>query len=93
MPPSLCPQRFCSETSRQQGEDPIGSARRTHAWIVIEYPLPWTDPDWPDGPLFGAIFERIGVLLREKGIFVRSLVIAPDPAYADPNGKHVLILQ
>ena len=41
LPDNLVDCRYCSQVSKANGEDPIGSAPQIDYWIIVEVPQPW----------------------------------------------------
>ena len=80
--------KFCSEVSKANGEDPIGSANPTHSWLVMELPLPWTEERFHEDPLLQHIHDLFHELMTQ-GIRVAPMAIAPDRAYAVPERAHL----
>ncbi|KPQ36593.1 MAG: Uncharacterized protein conserved in bacteria containing thioredoxin-like domain [Phormidesmis priestleyi Ana] len=83
------PCRYCSETSRANGEDPIGTAVTAKLWLFIEVPQPWAKNPWGNESadlleLFQQI-ERDPQLWRE----LRILAIAPDKTASTKGDRHV----
>ncbi|PPS41242.1 sucrase ferredoxin [Chroococcidiopsis sp. TS-821] len=81
--------QFCSVVSKANGEDPIGSAKATDTWIVVELPLPWLKEclilDSPLSPAFQAI--------REGNTKLTAIAIAPDRQYSIPGYTRVFCYQ
>lgn len=63
------PNFFCSESSRQAGEDIIGSGTNYQTYVLIECPPPWTS-DAFDSPL---IPESLRSLIKEVKVSKHSL--------------------
>ncbi|MEB3338862.1 MAG: sucrase ferredoxin [Leptolyngbyaceae bacterium] len=88
--PSIQPDcRFCSTVSKTNGHDPIGSAWPYDQWLIIETPQPW-ESLWLEHPLLHPIYEHLIKPLREQGIHVRPLAIAPDRDYSIPGHTRIL---
>ncbi|MDV3351189.1 sucrase ferredoxin [Leptothoe sp. LEGE 181152] len=80
--------KFCSVVSKENGEDPIGSATHTDSWLVMELPLPWTEERFHSDPLLKPIHDLFHDLFA-KGIQVSPMAIAPDRDYSIPERSHV----
>ncbi|MFQ4136751.1 sucrase ferredoxin [Nodosilinea sp. PGN35] len=76
--------QFCSVISKSNGEDPIGSARFAHGWLVMELPLPWTEDRFHSDPLLQPIHDLFHALY-DQGIQVAPMAIAPDRDYSVPD--------
>ncbi|OKH27972.1 sucrase ferredoxin [Chroogloeocystis siderophila] len=81
--------QFCSVISKASGEDPIGSAKATDTWIIVELPLPWKKEglilDSPLSPAFQAI--------RAGNTKLIAIAIAPDRQYSIPGYTRVFHYQ
>lgn len=73
--------RFCSVVSKNNGEDPIGTAGTYDAWIVVELPLPWTDKTVRENPKVQPILALVKELLS-TGVKIRPMAIATDREYS-----------
>ncbi|MEO0866947.1 MAG: sucrase ferredoxin [Cyanobacteria bacterium J06642_11] len=87
--PADSPCRYCSVVSKQNGEDPIGTAVVAEQWMFIEVPQPWAKNPWGDQPpellqLFQQIEKRPKLWQR-----LRIVAIAPDKHYSQPEYCHV----
>jgi len=81
--------RFCSVVSKNNGEDPIGTAGTYDCWLITELPLPWTEAGLLNNPSVQPILELIrGLSLA--GQRIRPIAIAPDPEYSSPGYTRVL---
>ena len=80
--------KFCSVISKENGEDPIGSATHTDRWLVMELPLPWTEERFHSDPLLKPIHDLFHDLFA-KGIRVSPMAVAPDRDYSVPERSHV----
>ena len=63
--------RFCSQVSKGNGEDPIGTAGTANHWLVMELPQPWTEQMFKEDPritplieLFKKLFIRHGIMMQ-----------------------------
>jgi len=81
--------RFCSLISKANGQDPIGSAGTFHHWLIAEIPQPWPTTIWQAHPIVAPVLERVKTL-RQQGVSVRPLVIAPDREYSCPDFTRIL---
>ena len=82
--------QFCSVISKNNGEDPIGTASTHDYWLLIDLPLPWVFENWYKDPVMGpliALFER---LIVKEGMKLRPLAIAPDPHFSN-SGYHRIL--
>jgi len=82
--------RFCSLVSKANGQDPIGSVGTYHQWLIAEIPHPWPTTIWQDNPIMAPVLERVKTL-RQQGVSVRPLMIAPDWEYSCPDHPHSLL--
>lgn len=80
--------KFCSEVSKANGEDPIGTANTTDGWMVMELPLPWTEERFHDDPLLKPIHDLFHAIF-ERGIRIMPMAIAADREYSVPNYAHI----
>jgi hypothetical protein len=83
------PYRLCAQVSRENGEEPIGSAVTFEQCLLIELPLPWPRdamqaPNLPSGVL--------DVLARaeERGLKARPQAIIPDAEYSEPGHTRII---
>jgi len=77
--------RFCSIISKANGEDPIGTARATDIWIIVEIPLPWTKESLMSHPALKVAFQAV-----VKGdTKLTPVAIAPDRKYSIPGHTRV----
>ena len=81
--------QFCSEVSKANGEDPIGSANPASAWLVMEIPLPWTEERFHEDPFLQPIHDLFHELMA-RGVRVAPMAIAPDREYAVRERAHLL---
>ena len=88
--PQLSACRFCSEVSRSQGEDPIGSAEPSDHWLISELPLPWPRRMFVEDPRLNPVFEMIKTAVIDHGVKIKPLAIAPDPEYSISGRVRVL---
>ncbi|MEM1256809.1 MAG: sucrase ferredoxin [Cyanobacteria bacterium P01_H01_bin.21] len=79
---------FCSVISKENGEDPIGSATQTDSWLVMELPLPWTEERFHSDPLLKPIHDLFHELFA-KGIRISPMAVAPDREYSISGQSHV----
>ncbi|EAZ90639.1 sucrase ferredoxin [Crocosphaera chwakensis] len=85
--------QLCSVVSKSNGEDPIGTAKYCHRWLIIEWPQPWIIEDLMSNPLIEKIFPLIQQCKQEQRINIQSLLIAPDTHYSVNNKTRVLYYQ
>ncbi|NEZ64737.1 sucrase ferredoxin [Leptolyngbyaceae cyanobacterium CCMR0082] len=90
LPESLADCRYCSQVSKANGEDPIGSAPQIDYWLIVEVPQPWPITMATDNPAISQIFPLIKKLIFGRGVIVRPIAIAPDPDYSTPGFTRVL---
>lgn len=81
--------RFCSVVSKNNGEDPIGTAGTYDCWLITELPLPWTEEGLLNDPSVQPILELIKELSL-GGMKIRPIAIAPDPEYSSPGYTRLL---
>jgi hypothetical protein len=70
--------KLCSEVSKANGEDPIGSAGNYDHFLFIETPEPWTKDAVYEHPQLGVIHKMAKALRQECGVSARVMAIAPD---------------
>ncbi len=80
--------RFCSQVSKANGEDPIGSAPVTDHWLITEMPLPWSAQIMKQ-PQIQPVLSLIKTLAL-AGVRVRPIAIAPDREYSQAGYRRVL---
>lgn len=71
----------CARVSRRVDEDPIATAEHHDRYLLLELPMPWPLELWPSSRVpagYRATWERA----IARGIGVRPIAIAPDPAYS-----------
>jgi len=81
--------RFCSVISKTNGEDPIGSAKATDTWIIVELPLPWTK----ERLIFDSALNPVFQAMRAGNPKLSAMAIAPDREYSQPGYAHVFHYQ
>ncbi|PSF35025.1 sucrase ferredoxin [Aphanothece hegewaldii CCALA 016] len=74
--------RFCSEVSKNNGEDPIGTAGTYEHWLILELKQPWSPMIWVDDPRVKSLVDLMKKLILWRGFNIRVLAIAPDPEYS-----------
>ncbi|NCJ08651.1 sucrase ferredoxin [Synechococcales cyanobacterium C] len=84
--------RLCSEVSKANGEDPIGSAGTYDHFLLIELPEPWSEQAVYQHPQLGIAHKMAKALRQEAGINARVMAIAPDYG-SSPNQTRVLHYQ
>lgn len=85
--------RYCSEVSKTNRVDPIGSAPHIDYWLLVEFPQPWPTTIFTENPLIQQIFPLVKKLVLKRGVMVRPLAIAPDPDYSKPGYTRVIYYQ
>ena len=90
LPDNLVDCRYCSQVSKANGEDPIGSAPQVDYWLIVEVPQPWPISMFEKNPVITQIFPLIKKLIFRRGVMVRPIAIAPDPDYSTPGFTRVL---
>ena len=85
LPDNLAECRYCSQVSKANGEDPIGSAPQADYWLIVEIPQPWPKKMFTENPLISQVFPLIKKLIFRRGVMVRPIAIAPDPNYSVAN--------
>ncbi|MBF2048459.1 MAG: sucrase ferredoxin [Elainella sp. C42_A2020_010] len=84
--------RFCSEVSKANGEDPIGSAGTYGQFLFVEMPEPWSANAVYEHPQLGVIHKMAKALHQEQGISARVIAIVPDYG-SHPSQARVLHYQ
>lgn len=89
---ATAPRRLCSEVSRENGDDPIGTATPYDTYLGIEIPSPWKEDiarsvNYPPG-LWDAL-----VRAWNSGAVTRNTGILPDPAYSVEGHTRVLMMR
>lgn len=82
--------RFCSQVSKANGEDPIGSVEIVDDYLLIEATPPWPTTLWLEAD---PMPPEVTALVREingQGGNLRPLAIAPDREYSPPGYVRVL---
>ncbi len=77
--------QYCSQVSKHNGEDPIGTAGTADHWLIFELPQPWRKGMFETDPLINQMIPLIKKLFFWRGILVRPIAIAPDCEYSDPH--------
>lgn len=85
------PNFFCSESSRQAGEDIIGSGTNYQTYVLIECPLPWT-PDAFDSPIVPEDLRSLVKEVQQSKPSLRFLLIASNQS-KNNNSTKVLIYE
>jgi hypothetical protein len=85
------PNFFCSESSRQAGEDIIGSGTNYQTYILIECPLPWT-PDAFNSPVVPGELRSLIKEVKQSKPSLRFLLIASNQSKHNSSTK-VLIYE
>ncbi|AFY71454.1 Sucraseferredoxin family protein [Thalassoporum mexicanum PCC 7367] len=84
--------KFCSTISKNNGEDPIGSARFTDYWLVMELPQPWTMERFQTDPVLAPMHDFFHQL-HDLHIHVVPMLITPDREYSSPDATRVMFYQ
>ncbi|TVP63376.1 MAG: sucrase ferredoxin [Nodularia sp. (in: Bacteria)] len=84
--------QFCSVISKENGEDPIGTANPCSGWLVMELPLPWTEERFDSDPILQPIHDLFHELY-DQGIRVAPMAIASDREYSIPGLSRVFYYQ
>ncbi len=71
---------FCSDDSRQVGEDVIGSATNYQTYILVECPLPWTSEAFNSKWVPQNLRTLVEEVKRAK-LPIRFLLIANDVSH------------
>ncbi len=82
--------RWCSQVSKANGEDPIGTARTASHWLVIEWALPWTEAMFHDDPRIASFLKLFKQLFMQHGVMLSPTLIVPDPDYSQPDQTRVI---
>ncbi|ESA33703.1 sucraseferredoxin family protein [Leptolyngbya sp. Heron Island J] len=82
--------RFCSQVSKGNGEDPIGTAGTANHWLVMELPQPWTEQMFKEDPRITPLIELFKKLFMRHGIMMQPVLIAPDREYSHPGKTRVI---
>ncbi|NEQ46629.1 MAG: sucrase ferredoxin [Leptolyngbya sp. SIOISBB] len=82
--------RFCSEVSKANGEDPIGTAGTADHWLVMELPQPWVEQTFKEDPQIAPLLELFKQLVFKHGVMLRPILIAPDSEYSQPGKTRVI---
>ncbi|ERN41881.1 uncharacterized protein conserved in bacteria containing thioredoxin-like domain protein [Rubidibacter lacunae KORDI 51-2] len=82
--------QFCSEVSKANGEDPIGTAATVDCWLVVEMAPPWTEKTFKEDLRIVPLLELFKQLFLKQGIAIRPILIAPDLEYSKPGSGRVI---
>ncbi|MDJ0658637.1 MAG: sucrase ferredoxin [Crocosphaera sp.] len=85
--------QLCSVIAKNNGEDPIGTAKHCDGWLIIEWPQPWIIEDLMDDSLIEKVFTLIQQCKQEKGVNIRPILIAPDVNYSVKNNLRIIYYQ
>jgi hypothetical protein len=88
----ICQAELCSVVSQSLQEDPIGVAGAWDLVIMMELPLPWPKELWRANGFPRGLYDQ-AVAARERGLNLTFLCVAPDPAYAVPGRRRVLLMR
>ncbi|MDY7014469.1 MAG: sucrase ferredoxin [Cyanobacteriota bacterium] len=82
--------QFCSVVSKNNGEDPIGTAGNYDCWLIVELPQPWAEEFWLETPVLQPLLPVLQKLILQGGLKFRPLAIARDCQYSNPDLTRVL---
>ncbi|MEO0828561.1 MAG: sucrase ferredoxin [Cyanobacteria bacterium J06642_9] len=82
--------RYCSQVSKANGEDPIGSAPQVDHWLLVEVKQPWPTSMFTEHPVIAQVLPLIKKLILKRGVMVRPVAIAPDPEYSTSGLTRVI---
>ena len=82
--------RYCSEVSKANGEDPIGSAPQVDHWLLVEVKQPWPISMFEEHPIIAQVISIVEKLIFRRGITIMPTAIAPDPDYSIPGMTRVI---
>ncbi|MEL6231226.1 MAG: sucrase ferredoxin [Cyanobacteria bacterium J06627_3] len=85
--------RYCSEVSKGNGEAPIGTARNTDYWLVMELAQPWKEQMFKEDPRITPLIELFKQLFMKHGIMLQPVLIVPDREYSRPGETRMLFYQ
>ena len=85
--------RYCSEISKENGEDPIGTARNTDYWLVMEFAQPWKEQMFKEDPRITPLIELFKQLFMKHGIMLQPVLIVPDRQYSTPGETRIIFYQ
>jgi hypothetical protein len=89
-PDRLTDCRFCSEISKANGEDLLGTAGTADYWLVIERPQPWTEATFKENPKIAPLLQLFKQLFMKHGILMRPILIAPDLTYSQGGETRII---
>ncbi|MBD2432775.1 MULTISPECIES: sucrase ferredoxin [Fischerella] len=82
--------RFCSQISKANGEDPIGTATTCDHWLIMEFPQPWSQNLFQEDPRIQPLVVLFQELIVKHGVQVKPMLIACDREYSHPGFTRVL---
>ncbi|MBN4003629.1 sucrase ferredoxin [Nostoc sp. LPT] len=82
--------RFCSQVSKANGEDPIGTAGTCDHWLIMEIPQPWPEDIFDKNLTIKALIDFFEEVIVKHRINIRPMLIAPDREYSRPGFTRVL---
>lgn len=87
---TTAPRRLCSVVSRENGDDPAGTATPYDVYLIVEVPPPWNEDiaasvNYPAG-LWDALLRAY-----DAGAVTRSTGILPDPEHSREGHTRVLL--
>lgn len=77
--------QFCSIVSKNNEEDPIGTAGFYDCWLIVELPQPWIEEFWLETPALQPMLPVVQKLILGQGLKFRPLAIAPNREYSEPG--------
>lgn len=77
--------RYCSQISKANGEDPIGSAPNVNHWLLVEVKRPWPTSMFREHPIINQVISAVEKLVFRRGEILMPAAIAPDPNYSIPG--------
>ncbi|NEQ31526.1 MAG: sucrase ferredoxin [Leptolyngbya sp. SIO4C5] len=82
--------RYCSQVSKANGEDPVGSAQTVDYWLLVEVKQPWPKSMFAEHPLIAQVIATVEKLIFKRGRVMMPAAIAPDPDYSTPGYTRVI---
>lgn len=82
--------RLCSDISKANGEDPIGTASPFDYCLLIELPKPWANNVWQSQRVSAELRQAIAQV-EAVGLTLKLLAIEPDHDYTRPDLTQVIL--
>ena len=82
--------RYCSEVSKGNADDPIGTAGTAEHWLVMELAQPWKEQMFQKDPRITLLIELFKQLFMKHGIMLRPVLIVPDREYSSPGETRII---